>query len=108
MRGAEWVVEDIGGAGIVDRSRATLKFDGDGRLTGLSSCNSYTTSYALPGEGLTIGRIASTMMACAHALMDQEQRFLGILQQVRRFDFTDDGALLLIDGRDRKITARRG
>jgi heat shock protein HslJ len=108
LRGAEWVVEDIGGAGIVDRSRATLKFDGDGGLAGRSSCNSYTTTYRLGGEGLAVGRAASTMMACADALMDQERRFLDILQQVQRFDITDDGALLLIDGKGRKITARRG
>jgi heat shock protein HslJ len=108
LRGAEWVVEDIGGAGIVDRSRATLKFHDDGGLTGRSSCNSYTTTYRIGGEGLAIGRTASTRMACPGALMDQEQRFLDILQQVQRFEIADDGKLLLIDGKGRKIAARRG
>jgi uncharacterized membrane protein len=35
LQGAEWVVEDIAGTGIVDGSRATLNFGTDGGLAGL-------------------------------------------------------------------------
>ncbi|RXZ42813.1 META domain-containing protein [Crenobacter cavernae] len=107
LRGAEWVVEDIGGGGIIDSSRATLNFRDGGRLDGRASCNSYSTSYTLTGESLTVGRGASTLMACAPALMQQEQRFLDILQGVNRFEISDTGALVLIDAQGRKITARR-
>ncbi len=104
--GAEWVVEDIGGT-LTDRSRATLDFGVDGRLAGRSSCNAYTTTYKLTGESLTIGATATTMMNCEPSLMEQEQRFLDILQRVQRFDIGDTGALVLLDDRGRKITARR-
>jgi heat shock protein HslJ/uncharacterized lipoprotein YbaY len=106
LMGDEWVVEDIGGA-LIDRSRATLDFGVDGRLAGRASCNAYTTSYALTGEGMTIGTTATTMMSCAPALMEQERRFLDILQRVRRFDITENGALVLQDDQRRRIVARR-
>jgi heat shock protein HslJ len=108
LTGGEWVVEDIGGGGIIDRSRATLNFRDDGRLAGRASCNSYAGTYALTGESLTIGKAATTMMACAPSLMAQEQRFLEILQQVQRFEISATGALVLIDRTGRTITARRG
>jgi len=104
--GVEWVVEDIGG-GLIDRSRATLEFGVDGRLAGRASCNAYTTTFKLTGESLTIGATATTMMSCAPSLMEQEGRFLDILQRVQRFDIGDTGALVLHDDRGRKITARR-
>jgi heat shock protein HslJ/uncharacterized lipoprotein YbaY len=106
LLGAEWVVEDIGGT-LIDRSRATLDFGADGRLAGRASCNAFTSSYRLTGESLTIGATATTMMSCAPALMEQERRFLEILQRVRTFDVTDTGALVLRDDLGRGITARR-
>ena len=105
--GPVWVVEAIGGAGVVDASRATLDFRPDGRLAGRASCNRYTASYQLTGEGLTLAPGATTRMACAAALMDQEQRFLAALDEVARFDVDATGALLLLaaDGRV-LVTAR--
>lgn len=107
LRGAEWVVEDLAGRSVVDRSRATLAFDADGRISGRGSCNRYTASYALTGEGLTIAKPAATMMACAPALMRQERLFFDLLAQVRRFSIDASGALVLHAGDGRTITARR-
>ena len=107
LRGAEWVVEDLAGRGVIDRSRATLAFDANGRVSGRGSCNRYTASYALTGEGLTIAKPASTMMACAPALMQQERLFFDLLAQVRRFSIDASGALVLHAGDGRTIAARR-
>jgi heat shock protein HslJ/membrane-bound inhibitor of C-type lysozyme len=107
LLGAAWVIEDIGGAGIVDRSRATLRFGDDGKVGGRASCNIFTGSYALTGESLTFGKVASSMMACAPALMEQERRFLDLLQAVHRFEIGDSGALVLITPDNRRITASR-
>jgi heat shock protein HslJ len=95
LQGGEWVVEDILGGGIIDRSRVTLRFWQDGRLTGRASCNNLMGQYQLSGEGLAIGQAATTRMACSPALMEQEQRVLNSLAQVQRFDIDDTGALLL-------------
>lgn len=107
LQGGEWLVEDIGGGGIVDRSRVTLRFGDDGRVAGTASCNRFSGDYALTGEGLSMGRMITTKMACVPALMQQEQRFLGLLGAVRRFEFGPDGALVLVAADGRRIVARR-
>ncbi len=107
LQGAEWVVEDIGGGGIIDNSRVTIRFGNDGRLSGRGGCNSYGAPYTLDGNGLKIGRAAATMMACAPALMRQEGTFIRLLEQVQRFDRTADGGLVLVAADGRRIVARR-
>jgi heat shock protein HslJ len=107
LTGAEWLVEDIGGAGVVDRSHATLKFTADGTLAGETSCNSYSTSYTLTGEGLRAGEIVMTRRACAPALMDQETRFVKALEETDRFEVDATGALILFGMDRQRILARR-
>lgn len=101
LQGVEWVVEDIDHGGIIDRSRVTINFLEEGRIAGRGSCNNYMGSYQLSGEGLSVGQTASTMMACAPSLMQQERRFLEVLGAVQRFDINQTGALILktADGR---------
>ncbi len=107
LHGPEWVVEDLGGGGIIDRSRATLDFGADGRVSGRASCNTYTGRYALSGEGMKVSDIAVTDKACAPSLMQQEQKFLAILRDAASFDFSADGALVLKAADGRTILARR-
>jgi len=47
-------------------------------------------------------------MACAPALMRQEDLFLDVLRNLQRFTLSPDGALILHTGDGRTITARRG
>lgn len=107
LRGAEWVVEDLAGSGLIERSRVTLEFGADGRVAGASSCNNYHGDYALSGEGLAISRLAGTLRACASALMEQEKAFLEVLTRVTRFEIAADGALVLHGADQRSIRARR-
>ncbi|MCO5786747.1 secreted protein containing HslJ-like protein [Pseudomonas sp. G11-1] len=95
LQGGEWVVEDINGGGIIDRSRVTLNFWRNGQVNGRASCNNFMGEYQLTGESLTINQPATTRMACAPSLMEQEQRVLRNLQSLQGFDFDDTGALLL-------------
>lgn len=95
LRGTEWVVEDIEGGGIIDRSRVTIEFLADNRVAGRSSCNRYMGAWNLTGEGLELGKMAGTMMACAPALMHQEDRFLKVLSEVQRFRIGPHGELIL-------------
>ena len=108
LRGVEWVVEDINGGGIIDRSRATLVFGADGRLSGRGSCNTYTGGYVIEGDTLKVANVAGTMMACAPSLMTQEARFHDVLKNVTRFEIRADGALVLHADDRRSIVARRG
>lgn len=107
LKGPEWVVEDINRTGIIDNSRMTLDFAPDGRISGRASCNMYTGRYTLTGEALTVSNTAATLRVCAPSLMQQEEKFLGVLRNVRRFDFSEDGALILRTDDSGTITARR-
>lgn len=97
LTGAEWVVEDIAGGGIIDRSHVTLVFDGLDRVAGSGGCNNYNGAFTISGEGVSFGPAAATMKACSEALMNQERRFFQTLAGVNRFDIDkDSGALVLI------------
>ena len=77
IEGIVWRAEDIGGGGIIDRSRATLTFGVDGRISGSASCNNYSGSYALDRGALSFtSTLVVTQKACVPSLMDQERRFL--------------------------------
>ena len=101
------MVEDIGGGGIIDRSRVTLNFGADGRLWGRASCNTYQGDYSLTGESLTLTLSATTMMACGPALMDQERKVLDLLARIRAFEVDSTGALILKADDGRTLLARR-
>ena len=107
LQGPAWVVEDIEGGGIIDRSRVTLNFGADGRLWGRASCNTYQGEYSLTGESLTLALSATTMMACAPALMDQERKVLDLLARVRAFELDPTGALILKTDDGAALLARR-
>ena len=64
----EWLVEDIMGGGIIDSSHATLTFSGDGRLSGAASCNSYSGTFEMSSQGLTVGPLRTTRKACPRLL----------------------------------------
>lgn len=107
LAGAEWVVEDVLGGGIIDSSRLTMRFEEDGRLAGTGGCNRYSGQVSFSGEGLSIGPLRSTRMSCAEALDSQERRFLGALASADAFDIDETGALLLLSRGSRVILARR-
>ena len=76
---SEWVVEDIGGMGVVERSRPTIAFSPEGAVSGNGSCNRFMGGFALHDADLAFTPLASTRMACAEALMRQERAFLDLL-----------------------------
>ena len=78
---------------VVAGVKATSIFSADGKLTGFGSCNNYNSTYQLTGTTLSVGTVASTMMACEKPVMDQETIFLSALQKATRVNFTSDGHL---------------
>ena len=92
LQGREWVVAELAGQPTLDKPLITLSFDSLGRLSGLASCNRFGADYTLTGEGLSIAKSMTTMMACDEPIMEQEQLFLELLRQVSRFSIGADGA----------------
>lgn len=101
-----WAVLTISDQMLTQDSRISLNFNPEMQLGGVASCNRYTTSYALTGEGLSVGPITTTLMACDPALMEQEASFLKYLANVVRFDINDSGQLTLYTNDGATIVAK--
>jgi len=107
LTGLEWIVETIDGVPVAEKSKATILFLEEGRVAGNASCNRFTGSFRLTGEGLSFGQMAGTKMACEEPLSRQEMRFLELLQKTHRFEIGPQGRLVLHTPDGQRITARR-
>jgi putative lipoprotein len=96
LAGTAWRVTEIAGAAADATSDATLRFDAGGFVSGSTGCNKFTGSAVFEADQLTFAPLATTRLACAPELMAQEQRFLGAIQDVRRFAIDPDGRLQLL------------
>ena len=105
--GPVWVAEEIAGAPAGAEAPVTLQLGADGNASGRGGCNGYGGPYSLAGDALRFGPLAATKMACAPALMDQEQRYFDTLAKVTRYAVADDGALLLETAEGKEIRFRR-
>ena len=87
---------------VIDVS-VTAVFEEDGTLSGSGGCNSYTGSWETDENSIEIGSIASTAMACAEAdLMDQETRYLAVLQEVETYS-VDSVTLEMFDAEGKRL-----
>jgi heat shock protein HslJ len=81
--GSIWLVEDIGGAGVIDNLQSKLQFVSASQVAEHGGCNSFNGAAVLSAEQLSMGPLASTRKMCPPAVMDQENRFLRTLETVR-------------------------
>lgn len=108
LAGAEWVVEDINRGGVIDDVRVTMTFNpAEGMAFGRGGCNSWSGGYSLSGEGISFGDAMSTQMACAEAVMNQEQAFHQALGNVTSYAIDETGALVMTGADGARILARR-
>jgi heat shock protein HslJ len=79
-----WVLESMTSAGtpvsLVPGTTITATFTQAGLLSGNDGCNQYSGSFTMSGTQLQVSpTLASTMMACEPAVMDQAQTYTRIL-----------------------------
>ena len=108
LAGATWRLDDLAGRGVIDNSHVTIEFLPDGNVTGSGGCNRYSGSATLKGPQITFTPLASTMMACAPELMDQEMRFYAALGKASTVSFDKTGALLIqVNGEPKPLLFRK-
>lgn len=98
LTGEAWRITSIGGATPIEPERVSINFLAPARVAGSTGCNRFVGGFTLTGEGLHFGALGSTLMACPDELMAQERQVLDAIEQVRRFDISDAGALQLVGG----------
>jgi heat shock protein HslJ len=85
LDGTAWVLARLPGQTLLAEAKPTAQFEG-GRVQGTDGCNRYTAPYTASGGTLQVGaRGASTMMACAPAVMKQAEAFMGALTRAARY-----------------------
>ena len=84
LLGTEWTLEDLSGAGVLDRLQTTLAFPQAGRVAGSSSCNGFPKSVENGDGAIRFGQLATTRRACVPAVMDQEGKYLKALEESER------------------------
>lgn len=85
LRRADWTVRALDGAPLPAQRPLELRLGTEGRFAGQAPCNRIMGSWRLDGEGLRLGPVASTMMACAAPVMAAERRYVEALEAVRGF-----------------------
>lgn len=99
-----WLADDIRGRGVIDDAQTTLQIEPDGRVSGRGGCNRYGGRAHIRGSSISFGPMISTKMACAPALMDQEQKFHAALASAAHFRLDlRQGKLFLLDAGERTV-----
>jgi heat shock protein HslJ len=69
----------------------------DGQVSGNAGCNTFSGSYTVTGDGIELGPLMSTKMACEEPMATVEGAFLAALDSVDKVAILDDGKLQLWD-----------
>lgn len=107
--GGEWRAVDVNGLPVAGERPLTLTLGPDGRASGNAGCNSFSGTYEFRSrDRLDLGPLAVTRMACEPPAMEQEARYLSILEAAESYSRYGDGSLSIIAPDGRAIRFRRG
>lgn len=107
LAGSEWLLEDLGGLGVVDNIQATLTFPEAGKVAGNGSCNRFFGSAEVSGDSIKLGPLASTRMMCPEAVMNQETKYINALQAAERFEWKAPYLLIYSKGLEKPLRLTR-
>jgi heat shock protein HslJ len=99
--GTAWILDSVYAGDAVSSTIAgtetTMILGDDGSLSGSAGCNTYSGTYTLDVDALTVGPLATTKMACADDVMAQEAAFLTAMEGVATSSI-EGSRLTLFDG----------
>jgi heat shock protein HslJ len=99
LTGTSWQLTELNGDPATPGAggkEPSLSFTDDGKVSGFSGCNRFTGSFQGDGGALSFSPLASTRMACAEG-MEQEQRILAMLTEVERYSIRGNDLALYGD-----------
>ncbi len=98
LEGTSWTLLGFRDGDLFDpvlaEAPATITFS-DGQASGTAGCNNFSGSYTVDGDTLVSSPLASTLKECESPRMDQERRFLTVLESVETASLGFDGTLVL-------------
>ena len=96
LAGRTFAVVSLDGEPVLASSSPDITFGTDGRVSGSATINRLMGQYALEGDILRFGALATTMMAGPEEHMAQEHRVLTALGHPLRVEAADGGDVLLV------------
>lgn len=110
LEGTDWVCAGYANAdgGLVTGAsvaKVTAHF-AEGRISGVATINSYTATFTVDANAMSVGPAATTRMSGPSAQMDQESAFLATLPRVARYAIVND-ELVLYDGAGTQLAVFR-
>jgi len=99
LEDTRWVLKTYDSKGVTMQAPGGISIDAlfsGGKVSGFSGVNTYRGSYKLSGSKLSIGKLASTLIAGPQDLMDAEQAYIAALQKTGSYT-ADAGSLALFD-----------
>ena len=90
LDGTSWVLMAYRKTRPISGTTITATFE-DGQVRGSAGCNSYSGSYQVSGDTITVGAVAITEMACLEpeGVMEQELLFVEFLTDAQTFRLAD-------------------
>ena len=107
LTGTEWLLEDLGGAGVIDNIQATLAFPEAEKTAGNGSCNRFFGPAVITGSTIKLGPLGLTRMACTPAVMNQEAKYVDALQAAERFEWKEPYLLIYCKGFEKPLRFTR-
>ena len=93
-----WILKSGVGVQLLPDTKITAEFK-DGKLSGHGGCNQYFTDYTVEPLDKTsgkiqIGNIGSTKIFCGEEINAQESNYFKALEQVSKYNLTDESLIL--------------
>jgi heat shock protein HslJ len=91
LTGNLWALTELNGKPLVADTGISAKFTSDGEVSGSAGCNRYSGTYTVSGSNITFSlSMATTMMMCEQAVMDQESAYLTALGEAKTYTVSGD------------------
>jgi heat shock protein HslJ len=101
LAGSHWRPSFISASELPAGIHMQLEFGPDGKITGTGGCNRFFGGYAVSGNSIKIGPLASTRKGCP-GIIGAEAAFLATLEAATRFQ-QDKTTLVLFDAGGLKL-----
>jgi heat shock protein HslJ len=104
LTGKVWALTELAGKPPAAGVGISAEFGSDGKVSGSAGCNRYSGTYTVSGNSITISSsMATTMMMCDEAIMEQESAYLKALGEAKTYAVKGDQ--LTLTGADKTSLA---
>ena len=103
LLGTAWRLERLGNGKLQAGTQPTLEFPTEGRASGHGSCNRFNGIVIVAADAIKFSGLATTRMACAEAVMRQEEAYLAALRDAVRFEADERALRVYSAGREEPL-----